>query len=134
MDPITAAIAGALSAGAVSGLTETSKTAIADSYKKLKDLLIGKFGARSEVVQAIDQLEVKPESAGRKEFLQEEILAVNIEEDADVLTAAKHLQILLQSQQAGLGKFTIQNNASVQGQNFAEYQHIDQHFGNPPKA
>ncbi len=134
MDPITAAIVAALAAGAVSGLTETGKTAIIDAYKKLKDLLAGKFGARSEVVQAVDQLETKPESAGRQGTLQEEIIAVRAEQNADVLAAAKHLLTLIQPQQAGLGKFTIQNNAPVQGQNFAEYQQIEQHFGNPPKV
>jgi hypothetical protein len=134
MDPITTAIVGALAAGAVSGLTETSKTAITDAYKKLKDLLVGKFGARSAVVQAVDQLEAKPESAGRKESLQEELIAIDAGQDADVLAAAKHLLTLVQPQQAALGKFTIQNNAPVQGQNIAEYQNIEQHFGNPPKV
>ncbi len=87
MDPITTAIVAALSAGAVGGLTETSKTAITDSYNKLKDLLTKKFGAKSNVVQALDQLETKPESAGRKETLQEEITAVNAERDDEVLAA-----------------------------------------------
>ena len=34
MDPITTAIVSALSAAAVSGLTEASKTAIVDAYNK----------------------------------------------------------------------------------------------------
>ena len=38
MDPITAAIVAALSAGALSGLTDAAKTAIADAYNKLKGL------------------------------------------------------------------------------------------------
>ncbi len=40
MDPITTAIVAALSAGAVSGLAETSKTAITDAYNQLKYLLV----------------------------------------------------------------------------------------------
>ncbi len=39
MEPITTAIAAALGAGALSGLTDTSKTAISDAYIRLKELL-----------------------------------------------------------------------------------------------
>src|SRR5947209_5290623 len=63
MDPISAAIVAALAAGALSGLTETGKTAITDAYQELKDLLVKKFGARSQVVQTVDHLEARPESA-----------------------------------------------------------------------
>jgi hypothetical protein len=82
MDPITAAIVAALGAGAISGLAETSKTALADAYHGLKDLLVKKFGTKSDVVQAIAHLEAKPDSAGRQGTLQEEIRAINAEQDA----------------------------------------------------
>jgi hypothetical protein len=134
MDPITTAIVAALSAGAVSGLTETSKTAITDAYTKLKDLLTKRFGARSNVVQAIEGLEARPASVGRKETLQEEIVAVQAEQDEELLAAAQGVMTLVQPQQVGLGKFTIQNNALVQGQNIGDNQQITQYFGNPPKA
>jgi hypothetical protein len=134
MDPITTAIVAALSAGAASGLTETSKTAITDAYHQLKELLTKKFGAKSEVVQAIDQLEAKPESTGRKETLQEEIIEVKAEQDHEVLTAAQHVLTLLYPQQAGFGKFTIQNNAPVQGQAIGDYNIITQRFGDLPQA
>lgn len=134
MDPITTAIVAALSAGAVNGLTEASKTAVIDAYHTLKDLLTKKFGTSSEVVQAIDRLEAKPESAGRQETLQEAMVAVNAEQDHEVLVAAKHVLTLVHPQQAGLGKFTIQNNAPVQGQNIGDHSTITQQFGGLPKA
>jgi hypothetical protein len=134
MDPITTAIVAALSAGAASGLNEASKTAIVDIYSQLKDLLAKKFGAKSEIVQAMYQLEAKPESPSRKETLQEEIAAVQAEQDEELLAAAKHLMTLVQSQQTGLGKFTIQNNAPVQGQNVGDHNTINQQFGVPPRA
>jgi len=99
MDPITTAIIAALSAGAASGLTETSKTAITDAYSQLKDLLAKKFGAKSEVVQAMSHLETKPESSERKETLQEEIAAVQAEQDEELLTAVKYVLTLVQPQQ-----------------------------------
>jgi hypothetical protein len=114
-----------------------SKMAITDGYQTLKGLLVKRFGARSQVVQAVEHLENKPESIARQEGLREEILAVLTEQDDEVLAAAKHLLTLAPPQQAGLGKFTIQNNAPVQGQ-----QNIGDHntntntqaFGVPPKA
>ncbi len=134
MDPITTAIVAALSAGAVGGLTETSKTAITDAYTKLKDLLAKKFGAKSNMMQAIEDLEARPASAGCKETLQEEIVAVQAQQDEELLAAAQQVLTLVQPQQAGLSKFTIQNNALVQGQIIGESQRITQYFGHPPKA
>lgn len=129
MDPITTAIVAALSAGAISGLTETSKTAISDAYTRLKELLAKKFGASSEVVQALKQVETKPESGGRQTMLHEEIAAANAEQDREILAAAHHILTLVQPQQAGLGKFTIQNNAPVQGQTIGDQNTITQQFG-----
>jgi hypothetical protein len=134
MDPITAAIVAALTAGAVSGLTETGKAAITDAYQALKGLLANKFGAGSQVVLAMDHLEAKPESAGRQGGLTEEIIAVQAERDQEVLAAASHLLMLVQPQQAGLGKFTIQNNAPVQGQTIGDHNTITQQFGDLPQA
>jgi hypothetical protein len=134
MDPITIAIAAALSAGAITGLTETSKTAISNAYQALKALLTKKFGSTSEVVQAVNRLEAKPESKDRKEILQEEIITVKAAQDSELLAAAKDLLMMVHPQQAGLGKFTIQNNALVQGQNVGAYSTIAQQFGDRPKA
>lgn len=130
---ITTAIATAVSAGVISGLTETSKTAISEAYEKLKNLLVKKFGAKSDVVQAIEQLEAKPESADRKETLQEEIATAGAEQDDEIIAAAKHILTLVYSQQAGLGRFTIQNNAPVQGQNIGDFNTNTQYFGDSPK-
>jgi hypothetical protein len=133
MDPITTAILAALGAGVVSGLTETGKTAVADAYGRLKDVLAKKFGASSEVMKAVNQLESKPTSGGRKETLIEEVAAVQAEQDREIVAQALHVLTLVQPQQVGQGKYTIQNNALVQGQNIADYQQVTQHFGNPPK-
>lgn len=129
MDPITTAIVAALSAGAISGLTETSKTAITDAYARLKDLLTRKCGAKSDVVHALEQVELKPASAGRQATLGEELAAAHAEQDQEILAAAHHVLTLIQPQQAGLGKFTIQNNASVQGQTIGDQNTITQQFG-----
>lgn len=97
MDPITTAIIAALSAG----LTEASKTAITDAYAQIKTALANKFGGTSDVVHAIEQVEAKPDSAGRRAMLQEEILAVKADQDPDLLHTA---QVLLQLLQASSGE------------------------------
>ncbi len=43
-------------------------------------------------------------------------------------------QVVLIGHQAGLGKFTIQNNAPVQGQTIGDHNTITQQFGELPKA
>ena len=93
MDPITTAILAALSAG----LTEASKTAITDAYTQIKALLASKFGTTSDVVHAVEQVEAKPDSAGRKAMLQEEITAVKADQDPDLLRTAQTLLHLLQA-------------------------------------
>ncbi len=134
MDPITSAIVAALSAGAVSGLTDASKMAVTDAYQMLKGLLTRKFGASSKVVQAIDHLEAKPESVGRQETLGEEMIAVNAEQDREVLATARQVLALAYSQKTVVSKFTIQNNAPVQGQTIGDHHTITQQFEEGPKA
>ncbi len=133
IEPITAAIIAALGAGAVSGLTDASKTAITDAYINLKELLVTRFGKGSEVVKAVDHLESKPESSGRQESLQEEIIVSGAKQDEELLAQARHVLTLVQPHQAEQG-IVIHNNAPVQAQNVAEVQDIEQYFSAPPKA
>jgi len=134
MDQITSAIVAVLAAGALSGLTEASKAAITDAYTRLKELLATKFGGSSEVIKAVEHLEIKPKSVGRKNLLQEEMVAAGAGQDEELLAAAKQVLALVQPQLASPGTFAIQNNAPVQGQNIATSQHIEQHFSNPTGA
>src|SRR5260370_35824731 len=96
MDPITTAIITALSTGALSSLTEVSKTAITDAYTQIKALLANKFGSTSDVGHAVEQGEAKPDSAGRRAMLQEEITAVTADQDPDLLRTAQMLRQVLQ--------------------------------------
>jgi hypothetical protein len=118
MDPITAAIVAAVSAGAISGLTEASKTAITDAYSKLKALLTKKFGGESDVVHAVNEVEAKPDSAGRKATLQEEVAAVRADQDQEVLHAAQALLAQVTTQPGGkeyIQKAMGDYNIQVQG-------------------
>ena len=103
MDPITAAIVAAISAGALGGLTEVSKTALTDAYGKLKALLVKKFGHESDVVQAVEQVEAKPASQARQAMLAEEVAAVQADHDAELLQIAQAVLQALQSSSENAG-------------------------------
>ena len=91
MDPITLAVLSALSAGAMSGTKKIVEKVIVDSYDALKSLIKRKFGQQSDVVKAIDNLEAKPDSSGRRESLQEEVAESKADQDFEILEAAKTL-------------------------------------------
>ena len=100
MDPVTSSIVAAVAAG----VSKVGEKAIFDAYAALKKLLEEKFGQRSEVVKAVEGLESKPESEGRKATLQEEILDAEIDQDPDILKIAQTILTLLESQPRG-GQF-----------------------------
>ena len=76
MDSITMAIVAALDAGVVGDTVEADQQAAVEAYEALKAALSQKFGADSDLSDAIDKLEKKPESFGRKEVLKEEVATV----------------------------------------------------------
>ena len=97
MEPITAAIIAALTAGAASGLTEAAKKAISDGYSGLKALINKKFGGNRDVTDAIEKLQAKPESTGRQQTLAEELKTANASADSELVGAAQSLLELIKS-------------------------------------
>ena len=101
MDPVTAAVIAALSAGAASGVTDATKKAIVDGYEGLKALIKKKFGSNSEVAQSIDKLEAKPGSAGRRQTVAEELGAAKADTDQDLIRAAHSILELIKAMPHG---------------------------------
>jgi hypothetical protein len=91
MDPITLAIVTAVGSGLAAAAGDVSKQALVDGYAALKAGLARKFGAQSDVVQAAEAVEAKPESDGRKATLEEEVKAAGADQDAELLALAKAL-------------------------------------------
>ena len=83
MDPITTAILVALGA--------LGENVIKDAYNALKAAIAHKCGVDSSVIEAIENLEKKPESTGRKETLKEEIESAAIDKDAKIIKLAQSL-------------------------------------------
>lgn len=91
MDPVTMAIISAVEAGANSAAGNVAKKALVDCYDGLKALLKKKFGAESDVAEAVDKLEDKPDAKGRRQTVEDEIVAVKAGADPELLAAARAL-------------------------------------------
>ncbi len=100
MDPITAAIIAATSA-LLPGVHEVEKKVFVDAYEALKNLIKKKFGRQSELVQAVEAVEAKPDSSARKELLKEEVTAAKADEDPDLRNAAEMLLKQVRMQPGG---------------------------------
>lgn len=75
--------------------------AVGDAYDALKAVLRRKFGDQSDVIKATNDLESKPDSAGRLATLQEELRAAKADQDPDVLAAARALLERIKAQAGG---------------------------------
>ena len=71
--------------------TALSNNAIKDIYNALKSALEKKFGSDSDVVNAVEGLENKPDSKGRQAILQEEIENAKVNDDAEIVQLAHDL-------------------------------------------
>lgn len=94
MDPITTAIVSALA-------SDLTKAAIKNSYNALKNALKKKFSSESDLVDAVEKLEKKPNSEGRKATLQEEVNNAKINDDPEILQLAQDLLDKLKEQPGG---------------------------------
>jgi len=81
MDPITGAI--------VAALGTLAEPAVKDAYAALKAVIVRKFGREAEVTKAVETLEAKPESAGRRTALEEEIAAAALGRDQEIVRLAQ---------------------------------------------
>jgi len=93
MDPITAAL--------IAAVAKLAEPAVKDAYQGLKSLISKKLGAQHEVVRAVDNLEQKPDSTGRQQTLQEEVKGAGLENDAEILAAARSLIEKIKAQSGG---------------------------------
>jgi tetratricopeptide (TPR) repeat protein len=92
VDLITKSIVTVLNAGVIGDTAESNQNlAAVKAYKTLKQVLSRKFGASSDLLDAIERLEKKPVSAGRQEVLMEEIAAVKADRDLELLAITQTL-------------------------------------------
>jgi hypothetical protein len=131
MDPISL-IEAALVAGAAASAKDTAGQAVKDAYASLKTLLSRLFADKPKAQVILDEHETDPETYEKP--LKKLLTEAHADQDADLLAAAERVMSLVQPQQIGMGKFTIQNTGTVQGQNIGDQNTITQTFGSPPKS
>jgi hypothetical protein len=102
MDPVSAAIIGAVTAGVMSGVTKVGKKVVVDAYETLKTVLRNKFGSESNLVEAVNHLEKNPDAKARQGGVEEEVQALRADQDQDVLATAQALIEALKSTPEGL--------------------------------
>lgn len=83
MDPITLAI--------VAALGKLGENVIKDAYDALKAAIAHKCGVDGDLTKAVEGLEKKPTSAGRKETLKEEVAAAEADQDREIVRLAQNL-------------------------------------------
>jgi|SRR5215217_3274183 len=119
MDPITTAILAAIAQGIITGAAQAvGENPINDAYQKLKAILKGKFGNDSDIVEAVDKVEERPDSEVRKELLKEEVEIAGVDQDPEVRQAAQELLDRLRAQPSG-----EQHIQSAEGSYIAQANH-----------
>jgi hypothetical protein len=91
MDPITTSLVAAISAGVASAGQDVLINAIKDGYAGIKALIIKKYGKDSSINKAVESLEEKPDSAGRRAVLEEEVEAAGANQDDELVIASREL-------------------------------------------
>ncbi len=109
MEPITGAI--------IAALANLSKDAIKDGYGALKVALQKKFGDQSDLVDAVDKLEKKPDSEGRKAILQEEFEIAKVNDDPELIRLAQDLLDKIKEQPGGQQMIDQTQTNTVSGVN-----------------
>ncbi|MGF1473448.1 MAG: hypothetical protein ACFB50_17135 [Rubrobacteraceae bacterium] len=99
MEPVTFAVIVAFLAQQATG--QVASEAATDAYRALKDKLSSRFGDKSDVIEAVDILEKRPDSEGSKKLLQEEIDRAAPDSDPEIFAAAQHLRDQIESEPGG---------------------------------
>ncbi|NJO82199.1 MAG: hypothetical protein HC828_04915 [Blastochloris sp.] len=111
MDLITTALVAALTAGT----TEVGKKLFGDSYAKLKDAIVQRFGKEPPVTTALAVVEADPTSPGYQLALHEKLTAVQAEQDTTLCQLAQAILDQVQAQPDGTQHIqTIMGNYNAQ--------------------
>ncbi|MGB0389136.1 MAG: hypothetical protein ACPGWR_30300 [Ardenticatenaceae bacterium] len=93
MDPVTTTIVAAIVAGAAGGVAEVS---LVEGYNALKGVFARRFGDQSEIVRAVQSVEIRPSSQNRQGILAEEVQAAGANKDVEVLQVVMRLLTAIQ--------------------------------------
>ncbi len=107
----------ALTTGAAMGFKDTATTAVKDAYGALKALVQRKFAGKQKCETILAEYEADPDTYEKP--LKKMIAEEQLDRDQEIIAAAK--QMLMLSQQAAPGQFTVNNQGTIQGFNQGIY-------------
>ncbi|MEZ4867192.1 MAG: hypothetical protein R3C14_38065 [Caldilineaceae bacterium] len=93
-------IVSALVAGAVAAGQEMTPQAVRDGYGTLQTLLYRHFAPQPDLVDAVEKVTARPDSAARQEVLKEELERAKADEDQELVALARRLLDLVAEVQA----------------------------------
>jgi hypothetical protein len=120
MDPITGAIVAGLASGAAEGLA-------GQAYQTLTAAIRRKKGEDSNLAEAVDKLEQRPESPGWQEEVATQVQATDAAQDPELLALAERLIAALEETQAGqqaLSRYNIELEDSQVGV-IGDHAHVE---------
>lgn len=100
----------------VAALADLSKDVIKDSYSALKSALQRKFGDKSELVDAVNKLEKRPDSEARRAFVSEEIENSEAESAPEIRKLAEAILSQLNPEKKETSKYTTNISGDMKGQ------------------
>lgn len=102
-------ITGALVTAVTSGLTTVGKSAVVDTYNAIKTLIQSKYG-NTDLPDAVEKLEQKPDSQSRQGMVQEELETAGADKDKEMLDLVNQLIEALKETPEGqkaIGKYNL---------------------------
>jgi hypothetical protein len=123
-------ILSALTAGAAASTKDITSQAIKDSYNGLKSLIQHRFANHPKAQAALVDYEDDPDTYEKP--LAKALTEAHIDQEQDIMQAARQLMLLIQSQQGSSN--TVQNFGSVQGQVVENKGSVNMNFGESSKG
>ncbi len=93
MDPITSLIVTAAALGAAAGLKPTAEQAIKDAYAGFKQVIIDRYNANRDLIQAVESLDEQPDNAQHHAMLETELIKAGATKDPILIEAANTIHI-----------------------------------------
>ncbi|MEH2425328.1 MAG: hypothetical protein V7K48_31825 [Nostoc sp.] len=130
MEPISIIIA-ALGAGAIAATKDTAGTAVKDAYQGLKTLIKQRFAdqGKEDDSNIVDKHEKKLDSEAVKALLQEELVNLGVDQDAEIIKLAQELLKQEKPEESAAGKYNTVFQGEVKGIQVGDRNTQENKFG-----
>ncbi len=131
MDPVST-VEAALVAGAAASTKDIASQTVKDAYDSLRMELRRLLADKPRAWDLLDGHEADPQTYEKS--LKKVLTEAQVDQNADLLAAAREVLALAQQQQVRMGKSTTQNTGPIQSQIRSFGNQITRHLDNQTKA